>query len=75
MRQDWEAVRLLAQDARKQEMAESASGEIGFAAILERDLTTATQMVAGALLHAAATGEWEAKYDIPPRLEPRSFSR
>jgi hypothetical protein len=38
-------------------MAESASGEIGFAAILERDLTTATQMVAGALLHATATGD------------------
>ena len=57
MRQDWEAVRSLAQTLGNKKWQNRASGEIGFAAFLEGDLTTATQMVAGALLGATAAGD------------------
>jgi len=57
MRQDWEAVRSLAQTLGNKKWQNRASGEIGFAAFLEGDLTTATQMVAGALLNATTSGD------------------
>lgn len=52
MRRDWEAVLSMARELGDSQWENRASGEIGFTAFLEGDLTRARQMVAAALLRA-----------------------